>query len=100
MFTSDQPASTSNVYADELKRRDDEMGLVRRHVWWGPEGEMMSDDEKARVLLCVQWQMERGHCPVINNLDRWTIGDAFRCFVANLCRVRDFVFFIRNPYQS
>ena len=86
------------MYAKELEDRDAAMGLVKRHVFWGPDAAMMTEDERARVLLHAEWQVERGHAARIQNLDRWTVGYCWRLRKSEFKRAFDWARGVRNPY--
>lgn len=86
-------------FAQELADKDRDLDLVHRHVNWGPRAANMSADDRARVILSAQWQIERGHSPMVENLDRWTPGDEWRAWVSRWWRFADWVRGIRDPYS-
>jgi hypothetical protein len=42
---------------EKLAERDEDKGLIKRHVSWGPEGHKMTQEEKAEYILQIEDQV-------------------------------------------
>lgn len=84
-------------FVEELRERDEAMGLTTKYVIFGPRAETLTENEKARIILALDWEIDRGWNPSThgNRLTRAWAG-----FKAKLYRVIDWVFGIENPYKE
>lgn len=48
-------------------------------VTWGPEGEKLSPEEKARYMRGVEWEIEQGHSYRVKCIDGSPISWRFDC---------------------
>lgn len=72
------PVSATGNYVTELRDMLDrkiEDGMLGMHLSWGPDAATMSDNERAKYLLYVEWGMSRGHSFTVRNLDGWDYRD-------------------------
>lgn len=45
-------------YVEQLAAK----GIDPRQAYWGPKAGELTEEERARHLLAINWQIERGHC--------------------------------------
>lgn len=99
-------------------------GIDPRQAYWGPRAGELTDEERARHLLAINWQIERGHCNRVRVIDaeiiekRYMIPtkkttyrinfsiipdlllDKIDKLVADIRKFRDRILGIKNPYLT
>jgi hypothetical protein len=84
-------------FVEELRQRDEATGLDSRYVIWGPKAETLTENEKARIVLALDWENDRGWIPSTTGNH---FANAWAVFKAKLYRAIDWVFGIENPYKE
>ncbi len=57
-------------YVEELARHDRELGIIKRNVWWTKKSQALSEEDRARVVLDMDWRIARGHTYPICSIDK------------------------------
>lgn len=98
--------TTNKSFVEQLAEKHQEMGVVRFSPFWGPQGQSLSDEEKAKVLLSVYWEMERGHCAKQDCFSETgtpihkRAKHKYREMKAWFNRTKDGAMGIKNPYKD
>jgi hypothetical protein len=89
------------TYTEELEAKHKEMGLIRNTAWYPLRYTNEQKEELARCILGTYWFIERGHGWKVENFDqKWHPSNWKPWLIAWLCRTRDTLLFIRNPYRN
>lgn len=94
-------------YVEELAKKHKELGITKHKVTWGPVGQTWDDEKKAKFMLAMLWETERGYWPkssygppCTKNRYKIMMADRWSQFCAWGNRMRDKSQGITNPYKD
>lgn len=100
--TTKSPTSDSVDYIKLLEQRDKERGVVRRRATWAPQVNL-SEQQKAKYLLKLDWERERGYYPGLKHprFDcKWNHFSCHKAVVkAKWRRYVDRLSKVHNPFE-
>lgn len=64
---------SEHSYVEELRQKNAERSVTYTNVFWGPDAYKLSEEERARHLLAIMWQIERGHTATVKCIDGFPI---------------------------
>lgn len=93
--------SGNRDYVKELADWDKSQGIIKRSVNWSVIGAKLSEQEKAKLLLSIIWEIERGWCNVTPSVGKpWWYKDNFWFSAESFFnKTKDKLLGIKNPYK-